>query len=448
MLTIERSRLLKFGASGPMLKMMLSVAIPLLVSQLSAEPAAGPVLPTAEQAAWQDLELAAFAHFGINTFTDREWGEGNEDPKLFNPSALDARQWVRALKAAGAGLLIITAKHHDGFCLWPTKLTEHCVRSSPWKDGKGDVVGEVAVACREEGIRFGFYLSPWDRHEKRYGTPEYNEFFKGQLRELLTGYGDVAEVWFDGACGEGPNGKKQEYDFPGFYKVVRECQPKALIAICGPDVRWVGNESGVAREDESSLQPAQKGIHGREGIIWYPAECDVSIRPGWFYHPAEDGKVKTLEDLMEIYHRSVGRNSNLLLNVPPDRRGLIHENDAARLAELGDSVRRRYGRPLAQVWGRGPVLDLGIANPAPVDRVVLMEEIAAGGERVKEYVVEGLVAGAWRELSKGKVIGHKRIDRFDPVEAGRVRLRITASDGEPLIRQLAVYGRGGSRRSR
>jgi alpha-L-fucosidase len=388
--------------------------------------------PTQQQAAWQDMELIAFVHFGMNTFTNREWGQGDEDPALFNPTQLDARQWVRALKAAGARMLIVTAKHHDGFCLWPSRYTEHSVKNSPWRDGKGDVVREVSQACREGGIKFGIYLSPWDRHEQTYGSPAYNTFFKNQLRELLTGYGPIAEVWFDGANGEGPNGKKQEYDWDGYYRLIRELQPGALIAICGPDIRWVGNESGVAREEESSVQSSDGGLR------WYPAECDVSIRPGWFYHPAEDNRVKTLDQLMDIYYKSVGRNSVLLLNVPPDKRGLIHEEDARRLAEFGAEIKSRFGQSVAQTSGRGDALEMNLAQPVNIDHVVVMEDIRYG-ERVRQYVVEGLADGEWKSLCEGVVIGHKRIHRFPPVEVSKVRLRCLKSEAEPIIRSLAVY---------
>jgi len=402
------------------------------------EPVSALPKPTPQQAAWQDLEVTAFAHFGMNTFTDREWGEGTEDPALFNPSAFDARQWVRALKAAGVKLLVLTAKHHDGFCLWPSAFTEHSVKNSPWRGGKGDVVREVAEACREGGLEFGVYLSPWDRHEPTYGTPAYNEHFLNQLRELLTQYGPITEVWFDGANGEGPNGKRQEYDWPRYYALVRELQPKALIAICGPDIRWVGNESGVAGEDESSAQPAPGG-----GLRWYPAECDVSIRPGWFYHASQDAHVKTLDQLMEIYYQSVGRNSNLLLNVPPDRRGLLHENDAKRLAEFGAEIKRRFGKSAAETHGRGNALELALGKPARIDHVVLMEDIRQG-ERVRGWVVEGLVDGAWQEICRGRVIGHKRIARCGPVEVSAVRLRCTDSAAEPIIHKFAVCAAGGS----
>lgn len=400
--------------------------------------------PTSQQFAWQEMEVIAFAHFGINTFTDREWGEGKEDPKLFNPTALDARQWVRALKPAGVKLLILTAKHHDGFCLWPSRYTEHSVKNSPWRDGKGDVVREVAKACRAEHIKLGLYLSPWDRHEPTYGnSPAYNEHFRNQLRELLTDYGPVAEVWFDGACGEGPNGKRQEYDWPSYYRVVRELQPKALIAICGPDIRWVGNEDGLARENESSVQPSDKSAeeiaaHPDQAHRWYPAECDVSIRPGWFYHATEDGKVKSLAQLTEIYHRSVGRNAVLLLNVPPDRRGLIHENDARRLREMGEEINRRYHRSIAETRGKGDVVELKLRQSTMLDSAVLMEDIRQG-ERVKGFALEGLVNGEWKELATGPVIGHKRIVQFAPAEVSRVRLRVTAAAASPIIRKLAVY---------
>jgi len=390
------------------------------------------------------MEVIAFAHFGMNTFTDREWGEGKEDPKLFNPTAFDARQWVAALKPAGVKLLILTAKHHDGFCLWPSRYTEHSVKNSPWRGGKGDVVREVAKACRAGGIKLGLYLSPWDRHEPTYGnSPAYNEHFRNQLRELLTNYGPVAEVWFDGACGEGPNGKRQEYDWLSYYRLVRELQPKALIAISGPDIRWVGNEDGLARENETSVQPVgnaawEAAMHPGHAQIWYPAECDVSIRPGWFYHAKEDNKVKSLQKLMEIYHRSVGRNAVLLLNVPPDRRGLIHENDASRLKEFGQEIRRRYAHSVAETSGRGNLVELKLRKPQTVDHAILMEDTREG-ERVKDFVIEGLANGEWRQLASGPVIGHKRILAFAPTEVRAIRLRVLASTAPPVIRKLAVY---------
>ena len=305
------------------------------------------VRPSPQQLAWQKLEFTCFVHFGVNGFTDREWGTGKEDPKIFNPTEFDARQWVSACKAAGMKLLILTAKHHDGFCLWPSKYTEHSVKNSPWKNGRGDIVRETADACREAGLQFSVYLSPWDRHEKTYGSEAYNDYYKNQLRELLTNYGPITEVWWDGACGEGPNGKRQVYDWDGYIALVRQLQPKAVIFGMRPDVRWVGNEDGLARQSEWSVLPAagrgdrrgkdlgnRKYLVGAEQLVWYPAECDVSIRPGWFYHAKQDDKVKSLAHMLDIYYRSVGRNSVLLLNIPPDRRGRFHENDVARLKEL------------------------------------------------------------------------------------------------------------------
>jgi alpha-L-fucosidase len=321
------------------------------------------IVPTPNQLAWQEMEFIAFTHFGINTFTDREWGEGTEDPALFNPTDFDARQWARVLKEAGMKMIIVTAKHHDGFCLWPSRYTDHSIKKSPWRDGQGDVVGEVAQASREAGLKFGIYLSPWDRHEPTYGdSPAYNEHFCSQLRELLSNYGEVSEVWFDGACGEGPNGKRQEYDWWAYYRVIRELQPKAVIFGMAPDLRWVGTETGYGRETEWSVVPVQikeeaspsaplddifipgdmtaEDLGSREKIAkarvlaWYPAETDVSIRPGWFYHADQDGEVKSPGKLIDIYFSSAGRNGVLLLNVPPDKRGRVHENDARNLMEM------------------------------------------------------------------------------------------------------------------
>ena len=319
------------------------------------------LVPTPQQLAWQQQELTAFLHFGINTFTDREWGDGTEDPNLFNPTELDADQWVRVLKECGFKMVILTAKHHDGFCLWPTKTTKHSVASSAWKNGKGDVVRELRDACDKYDMKFGVYLSPWDRNASCYGdSPAYNKFFVEQLTELLTNYGKVHEVWFDGANGEGPNGKKQEYDWDTFYQTIRKLQPEAVMAIMGDDVRWVGNEKGLGRETEWSATVLTPGVYARSAankkalgisetssdlggrdilakaneLFWYPSEVDVSIRPGWFYHSREDNQVKSLKHLSDIYFRSVGYNSVLLLNIPPDRRGLIHEADVARLKEF------------------------------------------------------------------------------------------------------------------
>lgn len=342
---------------------------------------AGRTAPSPRQLAWQRLEFYGFIHFTVNTFTDREWGDGSESPALFAPSELDAAQWVQACADAGMKGVILTCKHHDGFCLWPSAYTDHSVSSSPWRQGKGDLVREVADACREAGLAFGIYLSPWDRHEPSYGDSErYNAFFVGQLRELLTGYGEVFCVWFDGACGEGSNGKRQVYDWDAYYRLIRELQPSAVISVCGPDVRWCGNEAGHTRAVEWSVVPASlqdnekiqansqqvdDGAFARrinsdeedlgsrailaetDRVVWYPAEVNTSIRPGWFYHAHEDDQVKSVDKLMDLYERTVGGNTTFLLNLPPDRRGLIHETDAAHLAELGRRIKLRYGVNLA-----------------------------------------------------------------------------------------------------
>lgn len=403
----------------------MKCSLPLLLL-LATSTFAAP-LPTPEQLAWQKMELTMFCHFGVNTYTDREWGDGKEEEKLFNPTELDCRQWARAAKAGGFKLMILTAKHHDGFCLWPSAQTDHSVKKSPWKNGGGDVVREFVDACRAEDLKIGLYLSPWDRHEQTYGTDAYNDYFCRQLTELLSNYGQIDEVWFDGACGEGPNGKKQAYDWKRYYATIRQLQPKALIAISGPDIRWVGNESGVAREGESSVRM-------REGqLTWHPAECDVSIRPGWFYHAKEDGKVKTLEHLMDIYFKSVGRNSVLLVNVPPDPRGRFATPDVLRLREFGATIRGLYTNVIAQgtVAGRSPsVLEFG--GEKSVTLVNLQEDIARG-ERVKAYHVDIRVGGEWRTVARGTVLGHRNLHRIAELAGDAARLVIDQCDGEPLV---------------
>ena len=423
-----------------------------------------PPVPNAQQLAWQRHEFIAFAHFGMNTFSDREWGDGKEDPKAFNPTDFDARQWATVLNEAGVKLLILTAKHHDGFCLWPSKFTAHCVKNSPWREGKGDVVREVVEALREKQIRVGLYLSPWDRNQPTYGdSPKYNEYFRNQLRELLTNYGVVDEVWFDGACGEGPNGKKQEYDWASFFALIRELQPKALIAISGPDIRWVGNESGVARENESSV------VKRDGGLAWHPAECDVSIRPGWFYHAGEDSKVKSLATLADIYFKSAGRNSVLLLNIPPDRRGRIADADATRLKEFGAYVRQLHAGDFvtdANLTASGPSdpaspvsnlkdgklethwspsgnqttgqFEVDLGQPRSFNVARIQEDISLG-ERVQGYHVEILDGDKWRTVTGGQVLGHKQLRRFPAVTAQRVRLVIDKASAPPAISEFGLH---------
>ena len=305
-------------------------------------------LPTKQQLAWHETEYYLFVHFGPNTFTDKEWGEGTEHEEVFNPTQLDCRQWCRVAKAAGAKGIIITAKHHDGFCLWPSKFSTHTVRESKWKNGQGDVLKELSIACRESGLKFGVYISPWDRNHPDYGTDKYNDVFIGMMKEILQNYGPVWELWWDGANGEGPNGKKQIYDWKRFESTVRQYSPRTVVfSDIGPDIRWVGNENGFAGTTNWNLLDTagfKRGLGAPStdtlnqgnvnGKLWIPAECDVSIRPGWFYHSSEDAKVKTPQELFDLYLKSVGRGANLLLNVPPDRRGLINEKDSMALVSF------------------------------------------------------------------------------------------------------------------
>ena len=429
------------------------------------------LVPTPQQMEWQQMELTAFLHFGINTFTDREWGDGSEDPALFNPTELDAEQWVRSLKEAGFRMVILTAKHHDGFCLWPTKTTKHSVASSPWKDGKGDVVKELRDACTKYDMKFGVYLSPWDRNAESYGdSPRYNQFFIDQLTELLTNYGEVHEVWFDGANAEGPNGKKQIYDWDAFYKTIQTLQPKAVMAIMGDDVRWVGNERGLGRETEWSATVLAPGIYNRADsvntalgigstsadlgsrevlakaneLFWYPSEVDVSIRPGWFYHDNQNNQVKSLKHLMDIYYQSVGYNSVLLLNIPPDRRGLIHENDVKRLKEFADYRNRAFADNLVTdgqvLWtaAGGESREYTLKEGSTVNLIVLQEDITKG-QRVEEFEVEGLVDGQWQSLGKGTTVGYKRILRIPETNATQLRVKLLSTRLKANISNVAAY---------
>lgn len=448
---------------------------------------AAQVVPTKRQLRWQQLELTAFFHFGVNTFTNREWGTGKEEPKIFNPSALDARQWVRVAKEAGIKQVILTAKHHDGFCLWPSKYTEHSVKNSPWKNGKGDVVKEVVNACKEYGVGFGVYLSPWDMNSGLYGTEAYNDYFVNQLTELLTQYGRIDEVWFDGANGEGPNGKKQVYDFPRWYALIRKLQPSATIAIMGPDVRWVGTESGHGRETEWSVVPAnnldqttvatnsqkdltikpQGDMRGSDlgsrdkiktakGLVWYPAETDVSIRPGWFYHEAEDTKVKTAKELNEIYFHSVGRNGVLLLNIPPDKRGLINENDVKHLKEWAAIRKTIFQTNLLQqatvekklvdnndatdidMGAKQNVIEFEFATEKTFNVLALQENIRQG-QRIEKFVLEYWDNNEWKKATEGTTVGYKRLLQFPQVTTKKVRLHILSSRLNAYLGEMGLY---------
>ncbi|MFQ5790874.1 MAG: alpha-L-fucosidase [Acidobacteriota bacterium] len=402
-----------------------------------------PARPTRQQAEWQDMEFGIFCHFGINTFHDKEWSDGALDPKSFNPADLDAEQWVEAARDAGAKYFILTAKHHDGFCLWPTSTTDYSVKRSPWRDGKGDVVREVANACEKYAVKFGLYLSPWDRHEPCYKDKEaYDEFYKRQLAELLTGYGELVEVWFDGAGSEG-----RQYDWPGIIALVQEHQPNAMIFNMGaPTIRWVGNEQGFApypcwnavRKQDLLKFSQGRGRADPDGSVWLPAECDARIRRNWFWHSDDSGTLKSVDELMEMYYRSVGRGCNLLLNVGPDRRGLFPEQDAARLREFGAEIARRFSRSLATTSGGGEQLSISFHQPTLVDHAITMEDIQHG-ERVRKYILEALVNGQWKTVAEGTAIGHKKIDRFPPIRAKRLRFRCLASRGEPKIKRFAVF---------
>ncbi len=453
------------------------------------------VVPSKRQLRWQELELTGFIHFGINTFTNKEWGDGTESPSIFNPSALDARQWVKVCKEAGIKQIILTAKHHDGFCLWPSKYTEHSVKNSPWKNGSGDVVKETADACKEFGIGFGVYLSPWDRNSAYFGdSAKYNDYFINQLTELLTNYGNIEEVWFDGANGEGPNGKKQVYDFNRWYTHIRKLQPNAVIAVMGPDVRWVGTESGYGRETEWSVLPAdamvqekiaansqqQTGfapmnlmeddlgsrakIRQAKSLVWYPAETDVSIRSGWFYHPEEDHEVKTPQKLTDIYFSSVGRNGVLLLNIPPDKRGLIHDNDAKNLREWKRLLDETFSTNLlsgAKINSAGKgrknvldgknhthfttkrndttaILEFKLKQTVLFDVLCLQENIRKG-QRIEKFSVQYQENNQWKTLLTGTTVGYKRLLRFAPVKTDRIRIVIESSRLQPMLAEIGLY---------
>lgn len=429
------------------------------------------LVPTPQQLEWQRMELTAFLHFGVNTFTGREWGDGTEDPAIFNPTSLDCEQWVRTLKESGFKMAIITAKHHDGFCLWPTKTTRHSVASSSWKGGKGDVVRELRDACKKYGIKFGVYLSPWDRNASCYGdSPAYNQFFIEQLTELLTNYGEVHEVWFDGANGEGPNGKKQIYDWDAILKTIRRLQPKAVTAIMGDDVRWVGNEKGIGRETEWSATALTPGIYPRSGeqnkelgifgkakdlggrdivarateLFWYPSEVDVSIRPGWFYHADQDKQVKSLNHLTDIYFKSVGYNSVLLLNIPPDLRGLINENDVQRLKEFSSYLKKTFARNYVlkgnEAWHgtSGTVRQYDIQKEALVNAFMIQEDISKG-QRVESFLVEAYKDGSWIHMAEGTTVGYKRLVRFSDTRPERIRVTIRSARGVANVAAVGLF---------
>lgn len=429
------------------------------------------VVPNAKQLQWQQMELTAFLHFGINTFTGNEWGNGTDSPEIFNPSSLDCRQWVKALKDGGFRMAILTAKHHDGFCLWQTGTTEYSVKNSPWKNGKGDVVKELSEACHEYGLKFGVYLSPWDRNAECYGdSPAYNQFFINQLSELLTNYGQVHEVWFDGACAEGPNGRRQVYDWSAILQTIHKLQPEAVTAIMGDDVRWVGNEGGRGRQTEWSatvftpeslersaeqndalgLNPMSRDLGGRElvtkaqEVFWYPSEVDVSIRPGWFYHPYQDAQVRSLENLVDIYYTSVGRNSVLLLNIPPDTRGLIHEVDAQRLKDLRSYLDETFDENLLarrhRLWKAetGETREFTVKEGEVFNTLRIREDITKG-QRVESFLLEAFAEGHWLKIAEGTTIGYNRLLKFPAMTAEKIRISIGSTRKTARISDVGLF---------
>lgn len=442
--------------------------------------------PTTDQVKWQQLEYYMFIHFGPNTFTNVEWGDGKEDPKVFNPTDVDCNQWAETAKNAGMKGIIITAKHHDGFCLWPSKYSTHTVRESAWKDGKGDILKELSEACKKHNLKFGVYLSPWDQNHPAYGTPEYNQIFSNTLNEVLSSYGEVFEQWFDGANGEGHGGKKQVYDWNMFHETVYRNQPHAIIfSDVGPGCRWMGNERGVAGETNWSTMNIEGFGPGRDappthilnsgemgGQAWVPAETDVSIRPGWFYSPSTDEKVKSVEKLVDIYYTSIGRNSNLLLNVPPDRRGRIHPNDSTRLMEFRDFIEESFKNNLIgeakieasatrgnaskyaaskmadndyeSYWTTNdedltPNIEINFKEPKTLNRLLLQEYIPLG-QRVSSFSVKYFNDDnqKWADLIDATTIGYKRILRFPTVTTSKLKIDFNAL-ACPAISTISIY---------
>ncbi len=438
-------------------------------------------LPTKQQLAWHDMEYYWFIHFGPNTFTDKEWGHGDEPENIFNPTELDCRQWARIAKQSGAKGIIITAKHHDGFCLWPSQYSTHTVKQSQWKNGKGDVLKELSKACKEYGLKFGVYLSPWDRNHPQYGTPAYNDVYINTMKELITRYGPFFEFWWDGANGEGPNGKKQEYTFRRFEQTIRRLAPNTVVfSDIGPDIRWVGNEKGIAGEtnwnylDTAGFKRGegapptdtlnQGNINGR---YWIPAECDVSIRPGWFYHAEEDDKVKTPQQLFGLYLKSVGRGANLLLNVPPDRRGLINEKDSAALMgfkalrEEGFANNLAFGSK-AELHTKGSIFKrtkFTDGDPASAEKLtdykntslwvkfdsvrkvncIVLQEGIATGQKVKSARL--ILLNGTQEVKQIDIttIGRKRILVFPSQDISSIRLLIRDAKSAPVIKEISAY---------
>ena len=433
------------------------------------------------------MEYYAFIHFNMNTFTNKEWGYGDESPSTFNPTNLDTDQWAEVIKNSGMKGIIITAKHHDGFALWPSNYTSHSVKNSPWKNGEGDLIKDLEKSCRKFGLKLGIYLSPWDRNHPEYGTKKYISYFRNQLTELLTNYGEIFEVWFDGANGGsgfygGKNeirkvDKKTYYDWENTHKIIRELQPNAVIfSDAGPDIRWVGNEKGYANKTTWSniykdsvyggMPDYYKFSSGQEnGSHFIPTETDVSIRPGWYYHPEEDDKVKSLEKLIDIYFNSVGLNSSLLLNIPVDNRGLIHENDTKRLYELNNYIRNTFSNnffmeskmyfndtshPIDKLIDNkisticpfksklNNVIEISLNENKIIDIFKISENINLG-QRVKKFRLQALVDDIWVIIEEGTTIGSKRLIKFEPIDIKKLKFTIIDSKDIPMISEIGIY---------
>ncbi len=453
-----------------MKKTILALMI-LLTSVVGMAQKIKPVLPvpTKEHLVWHEKEFYLFIHFGPNTFTDKEWGDGKEDPTVFAPTQLDCNQWVRIAKLAGAKGIILTAKHHDGFSLWPSKYSTHTVRESKWLEGKGDVVKMLSDACKKGGIEMGVYISPWDRNHPDYGTPKYNDIYIATMKELLTGYGKFFELWWDGANGEGPNGKKQEYTFRRFEDSAFKFQPQLMIfSDIGPSIRWCGNERGIIGNTNWNLLDTAgfyRGYGGPpedtlnqgnvNGKLWIPAEADVSIRPGWFYHPKEDNKVKSASTLFNLFLKSVGNGGNLLLNVPPDRRGLFNEADSASLVGFAALRKKAFETnvfagltPITKTNAAGLVtLTYTFKKPTKLNAVVL-QELIEHGQRVKSFTIEAKEENAFGKTDNfvkifdGTTIGRKKIATFNPITTTSIKITITDAKAAVYLKPTTAYDFG------
>ncbi|MFT4153203.1 alpha-L-fucosidase [Parafilimonas sp.] len=438
-----------------MKKLLFFAAAYFFYTGLQAQkPAVNQPIPSPRQLAWQKMDYYFFVHFGPNTFTDLEWGKGTEPEDVFNPTNLDCGQWCRIAKAAGAKGIIITAKHHDGFCLWPSKYSTHTVAQSKWKDGKGDVLRELSDSCKKYGLKMGVYLSPWDRNHPQYGTPAYNDVFVNMMKEVVSNYGPFFEFWWDGANGEGPNGKKQVYDWQRFKQTMRSIAPNTVVfSDIGPDARWVGNEKGFAGDpDWNTLDtagftpglgaPSQDTLnHGNVyGKVWIPAECDVSIRPGWFYHIEEDEKVKPPEELFQLYLKSVGRGANLLLNVPPDRNGVINAHDSAALVGFKALRDESFTKAIAdkKFKAASSTYTIPLGRKQKINCIILQEDIATG-QKIKAFTVQLLQNGKTVNELHGHTVGKKRILSFTATEADTFTVKIDDAKATPLLNEIAAY---------